>query len=172
MDGCNKKHASKGFCATHYQRFKKYGDLLYTKYQMHGKRYSPEYSTWDGIKARCHNKNNKRYKDWGGRGITVCNRWLYSFDNFLEDMREKPTPEHQIDRIDNNKGYYKENCRWVTQAENNRNRRSTILNIKIVREIRFLFATGSYTRRALSKKYNLSYSTIKSIINNSKWKEI
>jgi hypothetical protein len=76
------------------------------------------------MKARCSNPNTKYYKDYGGRGIQVCERWIHSFENFLEDMGEKPSPNHSMDRVDNNGNYEPSNCRWATakeQASNTRN---------------------------------------------------
>lgn len=84
-----------------------------------------EYLAWRSIKDRCYNVNNPQYKDWGGRGIRVCDRWLESFENFFEDMGLKPTSKHSIDRWPNNDGNYEPgNCRWGTIPEQNRGRRS------------------------------------------------
>jgi hypothetical protein len=86
-----------------------------------------EYRTWVGMKVRCYNPNRKDYKNYGGREskpIKVCDRWLNSFENFLEDMGRKPGPEYSIDRIDFNGNYEPSNCRWadkITQARNKRN---------------------------------------------------
>lgn len=84
------------------------------------------YYAWVDMIKRCNNPNNINYKNYGGRGVTVCNRWQENnkgFDNFLKDIGEPPTKNHSIDRIRNNKGYYKENCRWATRKEQTRNTR-------------------------------------------------
>jgi hypothetical protein len=83
---------------------------------------SPTYNTWRGMKLRCYNKNREDYKHYGGRGIEVCERWRSSFVAFLEDMGPRP-PGMTLDRIDVNKGYCKDNCRWATKAEQERNKR-------------------------------------------------
>jgi hypothetical protein len=87
---------------------------------------SSEYITWMAIKERCYNQNSPRYKYYGARGITVCDRWLESFANFLADIGPRPFGL-SIDRIDNSKGYSPENCRWATPVQQARNKRNSIL---------------------------------------------
>lgn len=74
------------------------------------------YWVWAAMIQRCHNQRNKSYITYGAKGIKVCDRWRV-FINFYDDMG-LPPKEHEIDRIDNNKGYFKDNCRWVTMHEN------------------------------------------------------
>ena len=97
-------------------------DLVKKRMTIHGKVKSVEYKCWSGIKARCLNENYPKYKNYGGRGITVCERWL-KFENFYKDMGERQE-RLSLDRIDNNKGYCKENCRWATYTQQNRNKRN------------------------------------------------
>lgn len=85
---------------------------------------SSEYISWLHLIQRCTNENNTYYKEYGGRGITVCEEWLESFENFLEDMGECPD-KFTIDRVDVNKGYYKENCRWASRSTQSFNKRKS-----------------------------------------------
>lgn len=86
-------------------------------------KYKKEYESWIGMKKRCYSKNFKYYHNYGGRGITVCSRWLHNFEHFIQDMGPKPSSEHSIDRINNDGNYEPSNCRWATWKEQNNNKR-------------------------------------------------
>lgn len=88
-----------------------------------GKR-SPTYYSWLAMRERCYYKKHPRYHDYGGRGIKVCTRWRWSFQNFLYDMGVRPN-DKTIDRKDNDGNYTPENCQWSTPKNQARNRRST-----------------------------------------------
>lgn len=89
---------------------------------------SSEYNSWLRMKARCSYEKDKDFPNYGGRGIKVCDRWINSFENFIEDMGKKPSKGLTLDRKDTNEGYFKENCRWANtfvQSENKRPRGGT-----------------------------------------------
>ena len=140
--GCYRKEKAFLACSTHNES--------------RAEKLTPEYKAWGAMKTRCYNKNVKGYKNYGGRGITVCDEWVDSYETFLADMGRKPSPEHSLERIDNNKGYSKENCKWATQTEQANNQRS---NIKIT------INGETFTLQTWANKVNIRRGTIKSRIN-------
>lgn len=125
---CNKIHKAKGFCNKHYTLFRKTGNPVSLRRRTIIKVNSDvliksTYKSYYNMIDRCSNKKNKRFKDYGGRGINICKDWIVSFDNFIKDMGKKPSFKHSIDRINNDLGYCKENCKWSTDLEQVYNRR-------------------------------------------------
>jgi hypothetical protein len=100
------------------------GCLLSSNMTTHGLRASKQYVVWAGMKQRCYDKNIKQYKDWGGRGITVCEEWVNNFETFYDWCNKNGYKKGlQIDRINNDGNYEPSNCRFVTRTTNNQNRR-------------------------------------------------
>lgn len=113
------------------------------------------YRSWNDMIQRCTNPNNNRWKYYGGSGITVCKRWVNSFENFLEDMGECP-PGLTIERIKNKLGYYKENCCWATKKEQMRNTRRNHL---------ITFNNKTQTMIEWSEETRIPYDTIRYRLN-------
>lgn len=121
---------------------------------------SKEYNIWILMKQRCYNPEAEGYKEWGGRGIEVCDRWLQSFSNFIEDMGCCPTECDSIHRIDNDGNYSKENCKWATYEEQANNTR---------RNIFVEYRGQTKTVSEWSKTLNMPYGTIRRRIVDCEW---
>lgn len=95
---------------------------------IHGESHkTKEYEAWKGIIKRCYNTKTTQYKDYGGRGVTVCDRWRHSYENFLADMGRAPSSKHSLDRKENQGIYEPDNCRWATKIEQMNNTRRNIM---------------------------------------------
>lgn len=121
---CTNKYYGNGLCGQHYRmtRYDKHERVRKYLNSTGPKHYTPAYASYMNMIQRCYNKNNQIYKYYGDRGIVVCDRWMESFDNFVDDMGES-TPGLTLDRIDVNGNYEADNCRWATKAEQNKNKR-------------------------------------------------
>lgn len=131
-----------------------------TKNTKHNLSKTSEYVAWTDMKGRCNNSNYKNYKDYGGRGIKVHERWLNSFENFIEDMGNKPSKNYSLDREDNDGDYTPDNCRWVTIREQNLNKRNTLL---------FEYNNVAKPLSKWCEELNLNYREIKRRIKTKKW---
>lgn len=121
-------------------------------FSTHKMKKSPEYKSWAAMKQRVFNPKNNRYEDYGQRGISVCSRWIDSFENFFADMGLKPSPRHSIDRIDVMGDYTPENCRWATPVEQARNRRNTVF-IKTTK--------GEMCIKQAALEFGIAYKTLR-----------
>ena len=122
----------------------------------HGMKGTPVYTTWTLMNNRCINVNDEHYKYYGERGIKVCEKWRNSFENFFEDMGDRPIGK-TIERIDNNLGYFKENCCWADSKTQNRNSRNTRL-IEYNGEVKCLTEWAN--------ELNINYGTLHSRLYN------
>lgn len=94
-----------------------------TSLEMHGGSYDPEYRVWSSMKDRCGNEKHPRYKQYGGRGISVCSQWENSYASFIEDMGRRPKAGMTLERLDCDGDYTPKNCIWADYKQQNRNRR-------------------------------------------------
>lgn len=125
----------------------------------HGHTMSITYKSWEGIVQRCTNPNHKNYNYYGGRGITLCKRWR-KFTNFLGDMGERPGYKYTLDRINNDKGYYKSNCQWATRKQQQRNRRDNRLET---------FNGKTQLLIELAEKFDINFNTLRGRIDRLGW---
>lgn len=127
-----------------------------------GKVTSTEFRIWSTMKSRCTNTNDQAYESYGGRGITVSNDWM-SFEAFLEDMGERPSERHTLERIDNNAGYSVDNCKWATwETQNRKNKRINKNNTSGARGVYLNKKTGSWYALIYVNKKHINLGTYKS----------
>lgn len=147
-------------------------EILTRRNTIHGLTDTYEARILSGMKTRIRNKNNKGYKNYGGRGLTICERWLEKggLTNFIADMGNAPDKSFSIERLDNNIGYSPDNCCWANVPVQSRHNRRIKLNQSIAREIRDNFSNGM-TRSEIARKYNISWEMSDAIVHNKSWRE-
>jgi len=124
VNGCNLRMGNSMSCGCF--RVETQQKRLTTHGESKGSKQTSEYKVWTDMKGRCNNPKHKFFSYYGGRGITICKRWMI-FENFLIDMGRRPSNKHSIDRKDNSNGYDPCNCRWATKIEQQRNMRNNRL---------------------------------------------
>lgn len=165
-----------GYCDAHYLRWIRYGDTRandpikeidrHGGARKNGKKTS-EYETWLHLRQRCINPKDKEYKNYGARGIAVCDRWK-SFRLFYLDMGPRPSKKFSIDRRDNNRGYSPKNCYWATMKQQNRNRRSTVFSVSMAKEIR-RFRKQGWPLKKIGKHFNVNWRSLEHILYFGRW---
>jgi hypothetical protein len=125
---------------------------------------SIEYRVWDSIIQRCYNKNRVEYKNYGGRGISVCKEWK-TFLGFISTFQRRPSKEYSIERIDVNGNYKPSNCEWVRKSDNSRFNKRTTLTKKDVEEIRN-FLARKFSIRKIALFFDIKERIIRNIKNN------
>lgn len=154
QDACLNEHYGRGLCRMHYYRNYRHGTTESTT-EFHGLTDSPTYRSWATMKNRCLNPNTPRYKDYGGRGIKVCDAWINSFVSFYQDMGERP-PGMTLDRINTNGNYEPSNCRWASNQLQARNKRLSHRNISGCAGVTWA-KRGSVWEVSISINYKLIY---------------
>lgn len=141
-------------------RIKSCGCIIFETRDGKSTEYRHEFDAWKAMIRRCYVETEKAYKNYGGRGITVCDRWLNSFENFLLDMGERPSSEYSLDRDDNEGNYTPSNCKWATRTEQNNNKRTNVI----------LTHNGkSMTISQWAEELGCSHAKLNNRLNNLKW---
>lgn len=127
------------------------------------------YRIWSNMKARCFNAKHKAFKNYGARGIAVCNEWAADYKMFYEwALSSGYSDSLTIERIDNDGGYYPENCKWVSKSEQVRNRRANKLEPGDAEKIRIAVNFGE-SRRSVAKRFGISVSHVNNIVVHHRW---
>lgn len=145
------------------------GQIQGKKNRTHGMSKTPTYVSWLDARKRCFSQQNKRYPQYGGRGISMCHSWAKSFDAFLSDMGTKPEGM-TLERVDVDGDYTKDNCTWATKAQQSQNTRRTKASWPTVREMRARHAKGE-TSSSLARHFGMSWSNAKMIVSGATWRE-
>ena len=150
-------------------------DLIDNKYSYkHGESFTRLHIIWTGMKQRCFNSKAENYKNYGGRGITICPEWTESYIVFRDWALNNGYAEGlQINRIENDGNYEPSNCEWITNKANCDNRRKSQkygVTLQKANEIRTLYNSRKYTQKELANLFSLSYFIVVDIINNRSWK--
>lgn len=129
-------------------------DTIIARNTSHGMTDTPTHNSWRAMMERCYNPKTVSFKNYGGRGVRVCDRW-HAFENFLADMGERPSVSHSLDRSDNEKDYSPDNCTWATKKQQSRNTRRNVIVTYLGR---------NYVLTDLAIEVGIPYGTLRSRI--------
>ena len=139
----------------------------------HGLSKAPEYRSWARMIHRCYFPQDNKFKYYGDRGVTVCERWRDSFEDFLADMGKKPSLKHTIDREDTNGNYEPGNCKWATYSQQNKNRRKfRVHTTKLTPEKVIAIRRDKRSKADIARQYGISGRQVLSIQRRDHWKHI
>jgi len=164
--GCIRESTAQGLCHAHYEYARRKG-LISKVHETHGMRYSPEYRAWCGMYKRCTLKTYENFDRYGGRGISVCPEWK-SFSAFFAHVGKKPSPQHQLDRINNDGNYEPGTVRWSTPSDNSRNKSNSKLTARSAQIIKDSLEPAS----SLARRFEMSADYVREIKRGSAWIDI
>lgn len=147
-----------------------------TRKRIHGhsfvnKRPTQEYMAWNSMKQRCYNVRTKCFKNYGARGIIVCDEWRCDFTAFLRDMGPRPSPRHSLERVNNDGNYEPSNCTWATWQTQIRNMRATKLSVVDVAWIRMWLRRGFGGSR-IARAFGVSAVSVSNIKTGRRWADV
>ena len=167
VEVCQRYGSYKGYCYKHYRRLAKTGSPFETIHQTHGMTDTKEYMIWCAMKSRCFNPRHPDYTTYGAKGITVAKEWRKHFLNFYRDMGAKPEG-YSLDRIDPYGPYSKENCRWIPNWQQQRNKTNTKLNPSDITEMFKMRENGAQINE-IAVKFAVSTQMVSRVLRGEAW---
>lgn len=172
--GCGLKRAAikPSYCTKHWTRWKRHGDPMIVKVPRDiAAAQQPQWKElrgiWAGMHSRCYNNKHEQYRNYGGRGIFVCEKW-HTFENFYLDMYPRPKG-HTLDRIKNNNKYSPDNCCWSTPEKQGQNRRDNVLDLNLARHIKIMLK-WDFPVTSISEYWDVPSSAIYNIRAGKSWR--
>lgn len=169
VEDCYRPVHGLGLCKRHWTQFNRKG-TPYTTLERHGWLGTSTYGAWSNMKYRCYNKNSDDYTNYGKRGIEVCDRWLNSFVNFLEDMGACPDG-FTLERINNDGNYEPSNCKWADRREQRRNQSNTRLNKDKI-DLIFTLRREGLAQTKIAKEVGVSQAMVSLVLRKESYDDL
>lgn len=170
VDGCASLSHRKGLCSSHSKRFMRHGDFEKRVFIKHGLESDPIYAVWKNMISRCYDPSNKSFKNYGARGVSVCQEW-HDISRFNDDVCGHPGVGLTFDRVDVNGNYEPGNVRWTSKSVQAQNRRNNKLDHEKVRSVRAMFSEGA-SIRCLAPVFGVDRTMISRVVHGRAWKEV